>query len=69
MGPAALLQSYRFIADSRDTATSERLADMADPFSVFRCRGIMNCVDVCPKDLNPLEAINHIKDEMLEESV
>lgn len=69
MGPAALLQSYRFIADSRDTAKAERLADMADPFSVFRCRGIMNCTDVCPKDLNPLEAINHIKDEMLKESV
>src|SRR3990167_6134904 len=69
MGPAALLQSYRFIADSRDTATNERLADLTDPFSVFRCRGIMNCVDVCPKDLNPLEAINHIKDEMLKESV
>lgn len=69
MGPAALLQSYRFIADSRDTHTEERLADMADPFSVFRCRGIMNCVDVCPKDLNPLEAINNIKEEMLEESV
>jgi len=69
MGPAALLQSYRFIADSRDTQTQERLADMADPFSVFRCRGIMNCVDVCPKDLNPLEAINNIKDEMLKESV
>lgn len=69
MGPAALLQSYRFIADSRDTATQERLADLSDPFSLFRCRGIMNCVDVCPKDLNPLEAINHIKDEMLKESV
>ena len=69
MGPAALLQSYRFIADSRDTATSERLADLADPFSVFRCRGIMNCVDVCPKGLNPLEAINHIKEDMLKESV
>ncbi len=69
MGPAALLQSYRFIADSRDTATQERLADLSDPFSLFRCRGIMNCVDVCPKDLNPLEAINNIKEEMLEESV
>jgi succinate dehydrogenase / fumarate reductase iron-sulfur subunit len=69
MGPAALLQSYRFIVDSRDTATEERLADLTDPFSVFRCRGIMNCVDACPKDLNPLEAINHIKDKMLEESV
>ncbi len=69
MGPAALLQSYRFIADSRDTAKQERLADLADPFSLFRCRGIMNCVDACPKDLNPLEAINNIKDEMLDESV
>lgn len=69
MGPAALLQSYRFIADSRDTHKDERLANLADPFSVFRCRGIMNCVDVCPKELNPLEAINSIKEEMLEESV
>ncbi len=69
MGPAALLQSYRFIADSRDTAKSERLADLSDPFSAMRCRGIMNCVDVCPKDLNPLQAINNIKEEMLEESV
>lgn len=69
MGPAALLQSYRFIADSRDTHKEERLADLADPFSVFRCRGIMNCVDVCPKDLNPLQAINNIKEEMLKESV
>jgi succinate dehydrogenase / fumarate reductase iron-sulfur subunit len=69
MGPAALLQSYRFIADSRDTHKDERLADLADPFSVFRCRGIMNCVDVCPKDLNPLQAINNIKEEMLKESV
>ena len=69
MGPAALLQAYRFIADSRDTHKEERLADLTDPFSLFRCRGIMNCVDVCPKDLNPLKAINHIKEEMLEESV
>lgn len=69
MGPAALLQAYRFIADSRDTHTKERLANLTDPFSVFRCRGIMNCSYVCPKDLNPLEAINHIKEEMLKESV
>lgn len=69
MGPAALLQAYRFIADSRDTHTEERLADLTDPFSLFRCRGIMNCVDACPKELNPLEAINNIKEEMLEESV
>ena len=69
IGPAGLLQAYRFIADSRDTAAETRLADMADPFSVFRCRGIMNCVDVCPKGLNPLKAINHIKELMLEEAV
>ena len=69
MGPAALLQSYRFIADSRDTSTEERLADLADPYSLYRCRGIMNCVDVCPKGLNPLEAIDQIKDKMLKESV
>lgn len=69
VGPAGLLQAYRFIADSRDTQQSERLADLADPFSVFRCRGIMNCVDVCPKGLNPTKAINHIKELMLEEAV
>ncbi|OAI48895.1 succinate dehydrogenase iron-sulfur subunit [Gammaproteobacteria bacterium SCGC AG-212-F23] len=69
VGPAGLLQSYRFIADSRDTATNERLADLADPFSVFRCRGIMNCTDVCPKGLNPTKAINNIKDLMVKESV
>lgn len=69
IGPAGLLQAYRFIADSRDTATTTRLADLADPFSVFRCRGIMNCVDVCPKGLNPTQAINHIKELMLDESV
>lgn len=69
MGPAALLQAYRFIADSRDDQKEQRLADLTDPFSLFRCRGIMNCVDVCPKELNPLDAINHIKDEMVKESV
>lgn len=69
VGPAGLLQAYRFIVDSRDTQAKERLADLTDPFSVFRCRGIMNCVDVCPKGLNPLKAINHIKELMLEEGV
>jgi succinate dehydrogenase / fumarate reductase iron-sulfur subunit len=69
IGPAGLLQAYRFIIDSRDTERTERLADLADPFSVFRCRGIMNCVDVCPKGLNPTKAINHIKELMLKESV
>lgn len=69
LGPAALLQAYRFIIDSRDKSTGERLADLSDQFSLYRCRGIMNCVDVCPKGLNPLEAINNIKDKILEESV
>src|SRR3990167_8013463 len=66
IGPAGLLNSYRFIADSRDTAKSERLDDMKDPFSVFRCRTIMNCVTVCPKNLNPTQAIREIRTEMLE---
>jgi succinate dehydrogenase iron-sulfur subunit len=69
IGPAGLLQAYRFLVDSRDTEKTTRLADLADPFSVFRCRGIMNCVDVCPKGLNPTKAINHIKELMLEEGV
>ena len=69
VGPAGLLQAYRFIIDSRDTETSERLADLADPFSLFRCRGIMNCVDVCPKGLNPTKAITHIKNMMVKEAV
>lgn len=61
IGPAGLLQAYRFLADSRDTATEERLSQIDDPFSVFRCRGIMNCVSVCPKGLNPTRAIGHIR--------
>lgn len=66
VGPSGLLQAYRFIIDSRDTARSERLANLTDPFSVFRCRGIMNCVQVCPKGLNPTKAIGHIKELLLE---
>lgn len=69
IGPAGLLQAYRFLADSRDTATEERLADLEDPFSVFRCRGIMNCVSVCPKGLNPTRAIGHIRKLLLERAV
>lgn len=65
VGPAGLLQAYRFLADSRDTATRERLADLEDPFSVFRCRGIMNCVAVCPKGLNPTRAIGKIREMLL----
>ena len=65
IGPAGLLQAYRFLADSRDTAAVERLAGLEDPFSVFRCRGIMNCVAVCPKGLNPTRAIGHIRSMLI----
>jgi succinate dehydrogenase / fumarate reductase iron-sulfur subunit len=67
IGPAGLLQAYRFLADSRDTATAERLADLDDPFSVFRCRGIMNCVNVCPKGLNPTRAIGKIRTMLMQQ--
>ena len=69
VGPAGLLQAYRFIADSRDEATSERLDDLNDPYRLFRCRSIMNCVDVCPKGLNPTRAINKIKDLLVRRAV
>ena len=62
LGPAALLQSYRFIADSRDQATGERLDHLEDPYKLFRCHSIMNCTEVCPKGLNPTKAIGHIKE-------
>jgi len=68
IGPAGLLQAYRFLADSRDNAETERLSNLEDPFSVFRCRGVMNCVSVCPKGLNPTRAIGHIKSMLLENS-
>ena len=66
IGPAGLLQAYRFLADSRDTATEERLAALDDPFSVFRCHNIQNCVNVCPKGLNPTRAIGHIRSMLLQ---
>jgi succinate dehydrogenase / fumarate reductase iron-sulfur subunit len=69
LGPAAILWAQRFIADSRDTRTEERLQNLEDPYSVFRCRTIMNCADVCPKGLNPSEAIAHVRREMTDESV
>jgi succinate dehydrogenase / fumarate reductase iron-sulfur subunit len=65
IGPSGLLQAYRFLIDSRDTATEQRLADLDDPFSVFRCHGIQNCVSVCPKGLNPTKAIGHIRNMLL----
>jgi succinate dehydrogenase / fumarate reductase iron-sulfur subunit len=69
LGPAALLQASRFIVDSRDTHTRDRLGDLNDAYSVFRCRTIMNCADVCPKGLNPTQAIATIRLEMLKEDV
>ncbi|REL27358.1 succinate dehydrogenase iron-sulfur subunit [Thalassotalea euphylliae] len=69
IGPAGLLHAYRFLIDSRDTATEERLDGLQDAYSVFRCHGIMNCVDVCPKGLNPTKAIGHIKSMLLQRAV
>jgi succinate dehydrogenase / fumarate reductase, iron-sulfur subunit len=65
LGPAALLQSWRFLSDSRDQATGERLDDLNDPYRLFRCHTIMNCTDVCPKGLNPSQAIGNIRQLLL----
>ena len=65
VGPAGLLQAYRFIADSRDEARGSRLAQLKDAYSLYRCRGIMNCVSACPKGLNPTEAIGKIRNLMI----
>jgi len=69
VGPAGLLQACRFIADSRDQATGERLDNLMDPYRLFRCHTIMNCVDVCPKELNPTRAIGKIKELMVRRAV
>ena len=69
VGPAGLLAAYRFIADTRDQATNERLDNLEDPYRLFRCHTIMNCVDVCPKGLNPTQAIGKIKDMMVRRAV
>ena len=61
LGPAVLLQAYRWLADSRDEATGERLDDLEDPFRLYRCHTIMNCANVCPKGLNPAKAIAETK--------
>lgn len=61
LGPAVLLQAYRWLADSRDEATGERLNDLEDPFRLYRCHTIMNCANVCPKGLNPAKAIAETK--------
>jgi len=65
LGPAALLQASRFIEDSRDAALEERLEQLDDAYKLYRCHSIMNCVQVCPKDLNPTKAIGRIKERMV----
>ena len=68
-GPAALLQAWRFIADTRDNATGARLDELEDPYRLFRCHTIMNCAHVCPKGLNPTAAIGKIKDMMVRRAI
>ena len=69
IGPAGLLQAYRFLADTRDQAKGDRLDSLEDPYRLFRCHSIMNCVDVCPKGLNPTKAIGKIKDMLVKRAV
>ncbi len=69
VGPAGLLQAYRFLADSRDEATDQRLDNLEDPYRLFRCHSIMNCVDACPKGLNPTRAIGKIKEMLVRRTV
>lgn len=69
VGPAGLLQAYRFLVDSRDQASGERLDNLQDPYRLFRCRTILNCTDVCPKGLNPAQAIGKIKEMMVRRGV
>lgn len=69
VGPAGLLQAYRFIVDTRDEATGERLDNLEDPYRLFRCHTIMNCADVCPKGLNPSAAIGKIKELLVRRSI
>ena len=66
LGPAVLLQAYRWLVDSRDEAQGERLDNLEDPFRLYRCHTIMNCAKTCPKNLNPAKAIAHIKNMMTE---
>jgi succinate dehydrogenase / fumarate reductase iron-sulfur subunit len=69
VGPAGLLQAYRFLVDSRDQASEARLDNLQDPYRLFRCRAILNCTDVCPKGLNPARAISKIKEMMVRRTV
>jgi len=67
IGPAAAVQAARFILDTRDDSTAERVAQLDDAYSIFRCRTIMNCVEVCPKGLNPTKAIADIRDKIIKD--
>jgi succinate dehydrogenase / fumarate reductase, iron-sulfur subunit len=69
VGPAGLLQAYRFLVDSRDQAAGARLDDLHDPYRLFRCRSILNCADVCPKGLNPARAISQIRTMMVRRGI
>lgn len=69
VGPAGLLQAYRFIADSRDTETAARLDNLEDVYRLFRCRTIMNCTDVCPKGLSPAAAISNIRHMLVRRTI
>ncbi len=69
VGPAGLLQAWRFIADSRDEALAERLDNLEDPYRLYRCHGIMNCVAVCPKGLNPTAAIGKIREMLVKRRI
>jgi succinate dehydrogenase / fumarate reductase, iron-sulfur subunit len=69
LGPATLLHAYRWIIDSRDEATGERLDELEDPFKLYRCHTIMNCAQVCPKGLNPAQAIAEVKKLLVERVV
>ena len=69
LGPAVLLQAYRWVIDSRDEATGERLDNLEDPFRLYRCHTIMNCAKACPKGLNPAKAIAELKKLMVERRV
>lgn len=66
LGPAILLQAYRWVIDSRDEATGDRLDNLEDPFRLYRCHTIMNCTNTCPKGLNPAKAIAELKKKMIE---
>jgi succinate dehydrogenase / fumarate reductase iron-sulfur subunit len=69
VGPAGLLQAYRFLVDSRDEATAARLDNLDDPYRLFRCRTIMNCTNVCPKGLNPAKAISEIRNMLARRAI